>query len=297
MAMKPLQIGLLLAAGAVGGMVVMKVAQRAHPAPVRASVVAAAPAAVAVTPPAPAEPLPSPFPEKRKKAARTAAPEVEVAQNQPPVEVVVPPAEPAPEPAPVPAPEPAAAPAAPPPPPPPVLPARVTIKAGTLLPVRLVEALSTDRSAVGDLFTATLDQVLVVDGLVIAERGAQVEGRVVASDKGGRVKGVSSLAIELTRLNTADGQRIAIRTDSFEHHAPTSHGEDVRKAGTAAVVGAAIGAIAGGGKGAGIGAAAGGAAGAGVVMATRGEAAKLASETRIRFRLREPVTITERRTI
>jgi uncharacterized protein YcfJ len=256
----------------------------------------------AVTPPVAVE-LPSPFPEKRKKAVRTAAPEVEMAQNQLSGEVVAPPAEPpapepVPAPAPVAAPEPAAEPVAPPPPPPPPAPpARVTVKAGTLLPVRLVEALSSDRNAVGDLFTATLDQALVVEGFVIAERGAGVEGRVVASDKGGRVKGVASLVIELTRLNTADGQRIAIQTDSFEHHAPTSHGEDVRRAGTAAVVGAAIGAMAGGGKGAGIGAAAGGAAGAGVVLATRGDSAKLASETRIRFRLREPVTITERRTI
>lgn len=61
-----------------------------------------------------------------------------------------------------------------------------------------------------------------------------------------------------------------------------------------AAIGAAIGAIAGGGKGAAIGAGVGGAAGAGTVLATRGEDASLPSETRVTFRLKNPVTITER---
>ena len=60
------------------------------------------------------------------------------------------------------------------------------------------------------------------------------------------------------------------------------------------VTGAAIGAIAGGGKGAAIGAGVGGATGAGAVLATRGEEAELASETRLTFRLKNPITITEK---
>ena len=46
-------------------------------------------------------------------------------------------------------------------------------------------------------------------------------------------------------------------------------------------------------KGAAIGAAAGGAAGGGAVAATRGRVAVLPTETRISFRLDQPVTITE----
>jgi len=59
-------------------------------------------------------------------------------------------------------------------------------------------------------------------------------------------------------------------------------------------IGAVIGAMAGGGKGAAIGAAAGGVAGAGGVAATRARAVALPVETRITFRIRQPVTITER---
>jgi hypothetical protein len=59
-------------------------------------------------------------------------------------------------------------------------------------------------------------------------------------------------------------------------------------------IGAAIGAMAGGGRGAAIGAASGGAAGAGTVMATRGQEARLPAETRISFRLTQPITLTEK---
>jgi hypothetical protein len=134
----------------------------------------------------------------------------------------------------------------------------------------------------------------VVDGFVIAERGARVEGRVVASDPGGKVKGVAGIAVELTRLDTSDGQSVAIETDSFERHAEPARGDDAEKVVAGAVIGAAIGAAAGGGKGAAIGAGVGGGAGAGDVMLTRPKPATLPSETRIAFRLRAPLTLTER---
>jgi hypothetical protein len=164
-----------------------------------------------------------------------------------------------------------------------------------LIPVRLVDGLSSERNSPGDNFTATLDKELVVDGFVIAERGARVEGRVVASDRGGKVRGVAALAVELTRVHTSDGQRVAVQTDSFERRAEATQGQDAEKIGGGAAVGAIIGAIAGGGKGAAIGAGVGGGAGAGDVLLTRGKPATLPSETRISFRLRAPVTLTEKR--
>jgi hypothetical protein len=171
----------------------------------------------------------------------------------------------------------------------------VTLNAGILIPVRLVDGLSTERNTPGDLFTATLDKELVVDGLVIAERGARVEGRVVSSDRGGRLNGVASMTVELARLRLSDGQWVSLPTESFERRADTTHRDDAAKIGAGAAIGAVIGAIAGGGKGAAIGAGAGGAAGAGTVAATRGRAATLTSETRLSFRLRSPVTVTEHR--
>jgi hypothetical protein len=173
-------------------------------------------------------------------------------------------------------------------------PSTVTIQEGTTLAVRLGEGLSTDRNRAGDEFTGTLDQALVVGDMVIAERGARVEGRVVTSERAGRVKGLAELSLELTKLHTADGQTVRIRTATFQKEAATSKKEDATKVGAGAAIGAIIGAIAGGGKGAAIGAGVGGAAGGGTVAATRGKPVELSVETRMNFRIQEPVTITER---
>jgi hypothetical protein len=325
--MKPLQIGMLVIAGALVGAVVMKVAERPRAAPSKPASAAAQPAAPTPVEPAPTpvEPAPvtaavpqqaatpaenhrpTPFqaPKKQKPAQKARAvpppanprPEpVVVAKTDSPAAVTAPPV-PAEMPRETTAPQPIG-PARPEPenvtPPPPPEPHRVTLNAGILIPVRLVDGLSTERNTPGDVFVATLDHQLVVDGFVIAERGARVEGRVVAADRGGKVRGVAALAVELTRIRTSDGQNLAIQTDSFERHAAQTHGEDAAKIGVGAAIGAAIGAIAGGGKGAAIGAGAGGAAGAGDVLLTRGREATLPSETRINFRLSAPVTLTEK---
>lgn len=180
-------------------------------------------------------------------------------------------------------------------PPTPPEPNRVTLIAGTLIPVRLAQTLSSDRVRTGQTFQATLDQPLVVDGFVIAERGARVEGRVTEAEEAGRVKGVSYLALELTRVNTSDGQNVPISTSPVTREGEKTRKSDAAKVAAGAGIGAALGAIFGGGRGAAIGAASGGAAGTGVVLATRGKPVVLTTETRISFKLKAPVTITERR--
>ena len=211
--------------------------------------------------------------------------------QQTPVTSTPPPVVETPVPAVEPAPKPVEAPAPPPPPPA----RKVTIAAGTQLSVRLIETLSSDKNHPGDTFTASLDEPVVADGFVIAERGARVEGRVVDAEQAGRVKGLAKIGLELTLLLTSDGQRVEISTESFSKNGPESKKTDAAKIGGAAAIGAAIGAIAGGGKGAAIGAGVGGAAGTGGVVATRGNAAVLNSETKLSFRLSNSVTITEKR--
>ena len=90
------------------------------------------------------------------------------------------------------------------------------------------------------------------------------------------------------------GSEFRLRLIRFDKQGPKSTTQDAEKIGGGAALGAIIGAIAGGGKGAAIGAGAGGAAGTGTVLATRGKAAVLPSESRLTFRLSAPVTITER---
>lgn len=318
--MKPLHVGILMAVAAMGGGLLMKWQSSRTAIPVQPATMAVPAPTADVAPDttqtarsqaeAQQDALPSAFPEsqERKHAARPLrrVPTRRVAEQprfiardempavrppQAPVAQVIPaPAQSAVTPPVRSEPEPAQPPAPLPPPPP----RNVTLQAGMLIPARTVESLSSDRNAVGDTFTATLDQPLVVDGLVIAERGARLEGKVVQAQRAGRLKGLSDLAVVLTQVTTSDGQRVVIETDSFEKHGESSTKENVAKIGGGAALGAIIGAVAGGGKGAGIGTAVGGAAGTAGAAATHGKAVTLPPETRINFRLRNPVTITER---
>lgn len=175
----------------------------------------------------------------------------------------------------------------------PAAPVRVTLAQGTVLAVRVGETLTSEKNQSGDSWTGVLSQPVVVDGLVIAERGAEVTGRVTNVKRSGKVKGVGTIGVTLIRLVTADGQRIAVNTTSYAVSAKDETKRDVGKVAIVSGIGAAIGAIAGGGRGAAIGAGAGAGAGSGVVLATRGKPAIISNETLIRFRVASPVTITE----
>jgi hypothetical protein len=173
-------------------------------------------------------------------------------------------------------------------------PARVEIAEGTPIRVRMGHALSTNTHRAGDVFTATLAAPVTSDGVEIAPSGSTVTGRVVSADKGGRVQGRASLAVQLTSLRTPAGQSVDLTTSTFATRARGTKKNDATKIGIGSGVGAAIGAIAGGGKGAAIGAAAGAGAGTGYVMSTHGAPAVIGSEALITFRLRSPVLLARR---
>jgi hypothetical protein len=167
----------------------------------------------------------------------------------------------------------------------------VTLKPGAVLRVRSLTTVSTKTNRSGDPFTATLAEPLTVEGKLIAPKGAMVRGVVAHSNPGGRVKGVASLSVRLTSIDTVAGP-VDIVTNAVGRRARTTPKQDAMKIGIGSGLGAAIGAIASGGSGAAIGALAGGGAGTGLVLGTRGKPAVLPSETPMTFKLREPVTLT-----
>lgn len=177
---------------------------------------------------------------------------------------------------------------------PPAPPRVFTIRAGTAIVVSTANDLSTKTAKDGDLFTASLARPIVDGDWVIAKRGATVQGVVVNSDPGGRVKGRASMTVKLRSLQLADGRTVDLSTNSYTKEAKGTKKKDAAKIGIGAGIGAAIGAIAGGGKGAAIGAGAGGGAGTGLVLATRGDPAVIPSESQLNFRLQGPITVTKR---
>jgi hypothetical protein len=175
------------------------------------------------------------------------------------------------------------------------IPAQLTLKQDTLLTVRVNQYLSSDRNQAGDTFSGTLVQPVVVDGVVVAERGQTVAGRVADAQKAGRVKGVSRLALQLTRLTLVDGDPLAIQTQLTGHRGPTSNGRDAAAMAATTGVGAAIGASAAdwgsAGEGAAIGAGAGAVAGLVGVLLTRGRPTEVYPETVLTFEVAAPTTI------
>jgi hypothetical protein len=177
---------------------------------------------------------------------------------------------------------------------PPAPPRVFTIRSGAQISIFTAKELSTKTVKDGDLFTASLARPIVDGDWVIAKRGATVQGVVVNSDPGGRVKGRASMTVKLRSLQLADGRTVDLSTSSYTKEAKGTKKKDAMKIGIGAGIGAAIGAIAGGGKGAAIGAGAGGGAGTGLVLATRGDPAVIPSESQLNFRLQGPITVTKR---
>ena len=171
------------------------------------------------------------------------------------------------------------------------IPAQATLSAGTFVVVRINEKLSSDKNQPGDFFTATLERPLVANGVVIANAGQNIAGRVSEALNADRGKGSSRLGLELTELSLVDGQQVPIRTQLVEYQRGTNGGRDAAVIVGTSAAGAGIGAIAGGGVGAGIGAIGGAVAGAIGVMATRAHATEIHPEAVLTFRTLDPVTV------
>ena len=189
------------------------------------------------------------------------------------------------------APEPAPAPQAANPAPAP-LPAGspVTIPAGQPLLVRMIDGVDSKKNNVGDIFHASLETDLNINGALVARRGTDVYGRLAEAKEAGHFSGSSELQLELTRI-VINGQDYPVVSSDYTLKGKGRGSNTAQKVGGGAVAGAIIGAIAGGGKGAAIGAGAGSAAGAGVQVFTRGQQVKVPSETLLEFRLQQPVTV------
>jgi len=166
----------------------------------------------------------------------------------------------------------------------------VTVPAGTDLLVRMIDSVDSDKNHVGDKFRASLEQDFVVDGVVIAPKGADVYGRLSEATEAGHIQGKSQLKLELTDISIHNRLQ-PIMTGDYEVSGKSRGSDTAKKVGIGAVAGTVIGAIAGGGKGAAIGAGVGAGAGGAVQVLTKGEQVHVPSETLLDFRISQPFTV------
>lgn len=179
----------------------------------------------------------------------------------------------------------APAPASTPAPPPPVV-----VPAGKVLTVTLDQTLNTKIAGNGDVFAASLAEPVTVDGNVILPTGAKVSGTIVSAQSAGKFNGHALLQLTLDSIRF-NGTRYSIQTSEFEEVGKGRGKRTGIGAGGGAAFGAIVGALAGGGKGAAIGAVAGGGAGAAGAGFTGKKDIVLPAETRLHFKLAQPVSI------
>jgi hypothetical protein len=195
-----------------------------------------------------------------------------------------PPAAPAPAPPPPPAPAMTAAAPAPPPPP-----REYTVPAGTPIIVSIGQTISAKNSNVGDSFSGTLSQSVVVHGVSIFRAGTPVTGTVVAAKGAGRFKGSGDLGVQISRVGN-----YGVTTSEYE---ATQKGKGKRTAGFVgggAGGGALIGGLAGGGKGALIGGLLGAGAGTAGAAFTGNKDVTIPAESVVTFKLAAPITVTRK---
>jgi len=171
------------------------------------------------------------------------------------------------------------------------LPATVTLPVGTEIAVLTNDAIDSKTANEGQTFQADVaENVTNAAGAVVIPKGSEAELIIRKVTSPGAVTGASELALDLQSIKVG-GRRYTISTTDVEQTGREGLGtkRTAEMVGGGAVLGTLIGAIAGGGKGAAIGAAGGAAAGAGAEVLTRGKAVKVPAESKLRFKLDQPL--------
>ncbi|MDD5542619.1 MAG: hypothetical protein PHX83_05545 [Acidobacteriia bacterium] len=165
------------------------------------------------------------------------------------------------------------------------------IPEGTSISVRLLETLSSKTSRVGDQFSASIEEPILVDGKEIVPRGAMAYGVVTSAKESGRIKGRSYISLRLRSIDLKNGNRLETETNSVSRLGASNKARNWALLGGGAGIGAGIGALAGGGKGVAIGGPVGFGAGLATKALIRGHEVTIPSETLLRFRLEEPTRL------
>jgi hypothetical protein len=181
----------------------------------------------------------------------------------------------------------------PPPPPPPArnVPPAAQLSSGTVLTVRMIDGVDSERDRVGQTFKASLDEPVVDSrGVTLIPRGADVVVKLVDDKESGKLAGRTILTLDLVSVNV-NGREVDVNTETVSQQSDSRTARSGKVIGGTAALGAIIGAIAGGGKGAAIGAGAGAGVGAAAQVATKGQRVRIPSETRLTFTLQQALQL------
>jgi hypothetical protein len=168
---------------------------------------------------------------------------------------------------------------------------QVTVPSGTLVSLRMVDSVDSGTDHVGQTFKATLESPITVNNETVFPKGAETYVKLTKVESAGRLSGRSELQLQLDRIFLGKTSYL-VESNTFTNTGSSQGAKTAKTAGIGAAIGAVIGGIAGGGKGAVIGGATGAGAGVGVEAISKGDQVRVDSETRLDFRLENPLEVT-----
>ena len=166
----------------------------------------------------------------------------------------------------------------------------ITIPSGTMIPVRMIDSISSDRNQAGQTFRGSLSGPVRVNNHVVLPKGATAYITLVEARSAGKIKGRNELALRLDRIATPSGT-YNVQSNVVAFRGSSQGKKTAKSAGIGGAIGLGAGALLGGGKGALIG----GGLGAGAGVATRAFKDKrpivVGSESQVNFRLVAPMHV------
>jgi len=172
----------------------------------------------------------------------------------------------------------------------PAPPSGLTVSAGSVVTVRMIDSIDSRKDQPGQEFDATVDTPVVSGSTVAIPKDSTAKVRLVTAENSGRIEGSAQLELELVSIKV-NGKTYQVQSGLYDQHGSSRGHRTAEAGGAGAILGGLIGAIAGGGKGAAIGAGSGAAIGAGSQVAMHGSTIRIPSETKIDFTLKQPVII------
>ncbi len=168
----------------------------------------------------------------------------------------------------------------------------LVVPADSVIGLQLESTVSSDRAKVEDAVDARVTRDVRVGGRVAIPAGSLVHGTVTEVERGGKVRERARLGIRFHTVVLANGDRVNLRTDAITREGTSPGRESAAKIGGAAVGGAILGAILGGGKGAAIGGAVGAGGGTAAVMAGERNTVTVPAGSTVSVRIQQPVAVT-----
>jgi len=189
-------------------------------------------------------------------------------------------------------------------------PVRLTVPAGTRVPLVLKHAISTKSVRPGDPVYLETSFPVAQNNRILIPAGTYVQGVVDSVKRPGRVKGRAELLLHFTTLIYPNGYTVTfpgavegvpgadnskVKDKEGTIQADSQKGKDATTIAQTTGTGAAVGALAAGGKGAGIGAGAGGAVGLATVLLSRGQDVRMEAGSTVEMELQRALILEEAR--